>query len=69
MERESARPIGVSSETQGMDVLPYIMLSDIEDLSPQIARQAEDIEKERRVPGALLDDLRRIGCLRLLVPA
>jgi alkylation response protein AidB-like acyl-CoA dehydrogenase len=52
-----------------MDVLPNIMLSDIEDLSPQIARQAEDIEKHRRVPGALLDDLRRIGCLRLLVPA
>jgi alkylation response protein AidB-like acyl-CoA dehydrogenase len=52
-----------------MAVFPCIMLSDIEGLSPQIARQAEDIEKERRVPSALLDDLRRIGCLRLLVPA
>ncbi|MFI6042498.1 acyl-CoA dehydrogenase family protein [Nocardia sp. NPDC051321] len=52
-----------------MKILPHTILTDIEDLSLRIARQAEDIEKERRVPDALLDELRRAGCLRLLVPA
>ena len=38
------------------------------ELAPTIAARAAEIETARRLPPDLLDDLRRVGCFRVLRP-
>ena len=44
------------------------VLDAVHDLAPSIADRAAEIERARRLPADLLDDLRRTGCFRMLLP-
>jgi indole-3-acetate monooxygenase len=44
------------------------LLAAVRDLAPELAARAEEIEAARRVPGDIVDTLRRIGLFRMLVP-
>jgi alkylation response protein AidB-like acyl-CoA dehydrogenase len=44
------------------------LLAAVCDLAPDIAARAEEIEECRRVPSDIVDQLRRIGAFRMLVP-
>jgi alkylation response protein AidB-like acyl-CoA dehydrogenase len=44
------------------------LLAAVSDLAPELAARAEEIEHDRRVPGDIIDALRRIGVFRTLVP-
>ena len=44
------------------------LLAAIRDLAPGIAARADEIEGGRRVPGDIIEALRRIGVFRMLVP-
>ena len=44
------------------------LLAAVRELAPAIAARAEEIESARRVPDDIIDDLRRIGVFRSLVP-
>jgi alkylation response protein AidB-like acyl-CoA dehydrogenase len=44
------------------------LLAAIRDLAPSIAARADEIEAGRRVPGDIIEALRRIGVFRMLVP-
>jgi alkylation response protein AidB-like acyl-CoA dehydrogenase len=46
-----------------------MVLRAVRELMPAISDRAAEIERARRVPADLLDDLRRAGCFRLLRPA
>lgn len=47
---------------------PEHVLRAARDLLPTIAARAPEIEAGRRIPSDLLDDLRRAGCFRMLLP-
>jgi indole-3-acetate monooxygenase len=44
------------------------LLAAVRDLAPDIAARADEIERGRRVPGDIVEALRRIGVFRMLVP-
>ena len=44
------------------------VLDAVRDLAPAIADRAAEIEQARRLPADLLDDLKRTGCFRMLLP-
>jgi alkylation response protein AidB-like acyl-CoA dehydrogenase len=44
------------------------LLTAVRNLAPELAARAEEIEAARRVPGDIIDTLRRIGIYRMLVP-
>ncbi|HEY8525032.1 MAG TPA: acyl-CoA dehydrogenase family protein [Acidimicrobiales bacterium] len=43
------------------------ILAAVRDLAPTIAARAEEVERARRVPPDLVDDLVAAGCFRMLV--
>ena len=44
------------------------ILDAVHELAPSIADRAAEIERARRLPADLLDDLKRTGCFRMLLP-
>ncbi len=44
------------------------ILDAVHELAPSIADRAGEIERARRLPADLLDDLKRTGCFRMLLP-
>jgi indole-3-acetate monooxygenase len=44
------------------------LLAAVRELAPELAARAEEIEQCRRVPGDIIDRLRRLGVFRTLVP-
>ena len=44
------------------------VLDAVHELAPSIADRAAEIERARRLPADLLDDLKRTGCFRMLLP-
>ncbi|HSD10388.1 MAG TPA: acyl-CoA dehydrogenase family protein [Candidatus Binatia bacterium] len=44
------------------------ILSDVRDLAPSLAARAAEIEAARRLPPALVEELKRLGLFRMVVP-
>ncbi|MGJ4939884.1 acyl-CoA dehydrogenase family protein [Bradyrhizobium sp. HKCCYLS1011] len=55
-----------STETTSHDAAQ--LLAAIRDLAPSFAARSDEIESARRVPGDIIDSLRRIGLFKSLVP-
>jgi alkylation response protein AidB-like acyl-CoA dehydrogenase len=44
------------------------ILSDVRDFAPSLASRAAEIEAGRRLPPGLVEELKRLGLFRMLVP-
>jgi alkylation response protein AidB-like acyl-CoA dehydrogenase len=63
------RTVGSMTITHDVPTTPAAVLDAVEALAPGIAGRAAEIEAARRLPADLLDDLKRAGVFRLLLPA
>jgi indole-3-acetate monooxygenase len=58
----------VCSDTNNMEGTGQRLLSNIEELAPDITARAAEIEAGRRIPPDLVESLRSIGIFRMFVP-
>jgi alkylation response protein AidB-like acyl-CoA dehydrogenase len=59
----------LGSDADSAETIADATLAAVRELAPQIAARAADIERARRLPADLLDELVRAGCFRFLLPA